>query len=354
MTSDAKIGLLLGLIFIFVIAFVINGLPSLHPPVGKAAANTQPSAPDEEFAGITGRTDRAVSNSVEPQDPPRTGHDGSQMAFEDPKPVAPEPPLSPPTPLPVAAAEGTRAVLSLPPMEKLLAQLPLMPQKNEVATINVDTPERLPEQPVTSERSPVVAVPPSRPEPISEPTPGETPAKSAAATAASKPTAGPGETVYTTVAGDNLAAIAKKVYGADEGNRVANIDRLFHRNEATLKSADKVSIGMKLIVPPLPKVTAGTPADVLPATFFEKASPDKPTTIKDKVQLLVKPAITQAPDATSDGRWYTVQDGDKLWKIAASQLGAGSRWDEIYKLNSDILKSQDSLKVGTRLRLPPK
>ena len=30
MTSDAKIGLLLGLVFIFVIAFVINGLPGLH------------------------------------------------------------------------------------------------------------------------------------------------------------------------------------------------------------------------------------------------------------------------------------------------------------------------------------
>ena len=31
MTSDAKIGLLLGLVFIFVIAFVINGLPNLRP-----------------------------------------------------------------------------------------------------------------------------------------------------------------------------------------------------------------------------------------------------------------------------------------------------------------------------------
>ena len=30
MTSDAKIGLLLGLVFIFVIAFIINGLPGLH------------------------------------------------------------------------------------------------------------------------------------------------------------------------------------------------------------------------------------------------------------------------------------------------------------------------------------
>ena len=31
MTSDAKIGLLLGLVFIFVIAFIINGLPNLRP-----------------------------------------------------------------------------------------------------------------------------------------------------------------------------------------------------------------------------------------------------------------------------------------------------------------------------------
>ena len=30
MTTDAKIGLLLGLVFIVIIAFVINGLPSFH------------------------------------------------------------------------------------------------------------------------------------------------------------------------------------------------------------------------------------------------------------------------------------------------------------------------------------
>ena len=30
MTSDAKIGLLLGLVFIFIIAFVINGVPNFY------------------------------------------------------------------------------------------------------------------------------------------------------------------------------------------------------------------------------------------------------------------------------------------------------------------------------------
>ena len=60
-----------------------------------------------------------------------------------------------------------------------------------------------------------------------EPTAAETPTKATdirepakpAPTAASKPTAGPGETVYTTVAGDNLAVVAKKMYGPEEGNR---------------------------------------------------------------------------------------------------------------------------------------
>ena len=37
MTSDAKVGLLLGLIFIFIIAFVLNGMPRFR----KAANNSE-------------------------------------------------------------------------------------------------------------------------------------------------------------------------------------------------------------------------------------------------------------------------------------------------------------------------
>jgi nucleoid-associated protein YgaU len=59
--------------------------------------------------------------------------------------------------------------------------------------------------------------------------------------------------------------------------------------------------------------------------------------------------------AQPKGRFYVVQDGDSLWKIATSHLGNGSRFEEILKLNTDILKSKDTqLDIGMRLRLPVK
>ena len=42
-----------------------------------------------------------------------------------------------------------------------------------------------------------------------------------------------------------------------------------------------------------------------------------------------------------------------MWKIAKEELGNGSRWPEIYKLNADKLTSEKSpLKKGTELHIP--
>ena len=51
--------------------------------------------------------------------------------------------------------------------------------------------------------------------------------------------------------GDNLAGIAKKFYGPKEGNRRANIKRIFEANSKSLESPDKIYPGQKLIIPPL-------------------------------------------------------------------------------------------------------
>lgn len=50
---------------------------------------------------------------------------------------------------------------------------------------------------------------------------------------------------------------------------------------------------------------------------------------------------------------YVVKEGDNFWKIAASQLGDGSRSNEIIKLNPDAAKSK-YLTVGMKLKLPAK
>lgn len=50
---------------------------------------------------------------------------------------------------------------------------------------------------------------------------------------------------------------------------------------------------------------------------------------------------------------YHVQSGDNLWDIARKQLGDGSRWGEIYKLNSDLIGNNPSLiHTGIDLKLP--
>ncbi|MCE5341293.1 MAG: LysM peptidoglycan-binding domain-containing protein [Planctomycetaceae bacterium] len=68
---------------------------------------------------------------------------------------------------------------------------------------------------------------------------------------------------------------------------------------------------------------------------------------------------TEMPDGPTDGvaqgntRTYTIQSGDSLWSIAQKQLGNGSRFNEILKLNPK-LTAKSNLVVGSRLKLPAK
>jgi nucleoid-associated protein YgaU len=279
-------------------------------------------------------------------------------------------PSTPAQPPQTASNEGIR--LSIP-LEKFLNQFTPTIQNDQVHTINVDLPRPAPESPAAGGRQPVAAAPQPRPETTHAPGLVETPARVESrelpkpATIVNKPPSIPGGKPYVVVEGDTLPAIAKKMYGPEEGNRMVNIERIFQANVGILKSPSLVVVGQKLIIPPLPKpatttapgptsgARATTPAEVLSPALFEKPKTSSESmTISEKVDSLLKRAPATLPAPTPEGRWYTVQDGDNLWKIAASQLGAGSRWDEIHKLNTDLLPSQDSLKVGMRLRLPAK
>ena len=58
-----------------------------------------------------------------------------------------------------------------------------------------------------------------------------------------------------------------------------------------------------------------------------------------QVATTAKPTETKRPTSQSGGGSYTIKSGDNLWKIAASQLGAGSKWRTIYDANKDIIES---------------
>jgi LysM repeat protein len=189
MTSDTKIGLLLGLIFIFVIAFLINGLPSL-----KASAhgneltynmvNYQSETPHlgnkEREVGYSmetrGRSPKRATGAL-PYDSslPSIGDNPAEVRFS--------------MPLPTYGPELSNSV-------------------GEVLIMN---------QPSGGDRSR------KNPQAVPE--------------------------FYTVISGDNLAKIAQKLYGYTVGNKLATIDTLFAANSTALTSRDKVPAGIKLRIP---------------------------------------------------------------------------------------------------------
>ena len=80
---------------------------------------------------------------------------------------------------------------------------------------------------------------------------------------------------------------------------------------------------------------------------------------KDAVPAVAK--LATKPEATGDKtsapktgltRLYTVVQGDSLSTIASRLLGKGTRYKEIFALNSDRLNDPEDIKIGMTLRIP--
>ncbi|GAG15669.1 unnamed protein product, partial [marine sediment metagenome] len=101
---------------------------------------------------------------------------------------------------------------------------------------------------------------------------------------------------------------------------------------------DEIYVGQKLVIPSLsaPVPDKSKVSSVLASSMLEK----------------VKSIGRRHLSADGHRRWYVVREGDSLWRIAAEQLGSGSRYSEIADLNADILDDEDSLAVGMRLKMP--
>lgn len=353
MTSDAKIGLLLGLIFIFVIAFVINGLPNLRPQTTKGEAvptNMMPTT--DENLGVADKAQKAQetigwSDLLDKQTEPPADQPVATKSAE---------PTTPKAEQPVAADNSKEGIRSIVPMPSASGIEKLTKGLEDIVQALAPASGPAAAQDKTTEPAPSVEVAESQPK-LERPQTTET--AETAKPAASAP-AGALKT-YVVVDGDTLASVAKKVYGPEEGNRIVNNLRIFEANRNILKSPDDIAIGQELVIPPPAKPKAEKPDTVLPKTLFEKVeaigkrrvpNPDK--TERGKQPPAEKPAATKKQPAKppTNERWYVVQDGDNLWRIASTQLGSGARYEEITKLNADILKGDIKLNGGMRLRLP--
>lgn len=320
MTSDAKIGLLLGLIFIFVIAFIINGLPRFRSVANSSELTTNMVSTPNGTLGI-GINERHAQEDF----------DRSAPATEQPIANVQRP---------FEQKEDIRFKMKLP-QDTFVATETSVPE----------TTDQVESAPTPSSESITAAAPPEEKVEVSKP----------------KPAA---PQVYTVCENDTLGDISKKVYGQEEGNKHANVMRIFQANRQLLKAPDEIYVGQKLTIPPPQASGADTDKNegVLSGSMFEKVisigkkhflpeSSSSPSTGSESGTTAGSKPVKGQPairKATKPAGEYVVKEGDYLWRIAAQQLGDGNRYLEIAKLNADQLKDQDSLTVGMRLKMPAK
>jgi nucleoid-associated protein YgaU len=307
MTADAKVGLLLGLVFIVLIAFLINGLPGfLNPP---SKLNVSPQDPTKDSLVLTSQAEKAVK-AMEPPSTPRVSEipkeNRADVTIKNDKPEIKEPV---PAPKPADPQPKDPAVSTVKP---------------EVAT----------------------AVEPKPAKPVAEPR------------------------TYVVQPGDNFSKISVAMYGSELGNKLATVQALMDANKDQIKPGGAILPGKKLVVPDLASPaetstsTESTPAKAAdkPADKAATKSADKPAAKPAGKAAKPKPANPdpasfeqpkKKPVSQKDaGKSYRVKPGESLWTIAEKQLGDGNRYREIISLNAQVLRKPDDVRGQMDLKLP--
>jgi nucleoid-associated protein YgaU len=398
MTSDAKVGLLLGLLLIAIIILAINGVPDFIPsakntPVVETAVTTQTSGNlvIEPAVVDVARNLQEKRTSVRYVTPPA-------------EVVPPDESVGGSGQAPTAQTVSNDTASSASPAAEV----------KEAAQPDTKTA-------VVGSKTQQPAV--QKTEQVQKTNQQEVAAAPKTVVVAS----------HVVEEGESLAYIAKKYYGTDEGNKKTTIQMLYEANKNVLESPDKIRVGDQLVIP---KVASAATEQTAPAkkgkesavgtstlldkfknvfmsTSGKKDNPavkdvakEKPTakdttkekpmvkdvtkekpTAKDatKEKLTVKDVTKEKPavkevarekpvvkngskdknetSAVTDKKAektqpskgvteYTVQSGDHLYKIAQKFLGDGNRYPELQKLNSDVLSGSDRLEVGMKLKVP--
>ncbi len=293
MTSDAKVGLLLGLFFIFVIAFIINGLPRFRSDTNSNELTTMANSPNDSYIGSN---ERKAQVSLRQERPVRNRRES------------------------VEEAQETVRDVSTVRYKRPLSQDNVAVKDEPVTASSEGTVESKAPAPDANEQTKV-----NKPKPAQSNLP----------------------TIYVVQAGDNLAKISQKFYGTERGNKILNVNKIFEANRRLLKSADDIDVGQKLIIPLLKDESEGVSTGGLLERIKSSITGTRSST-KTPMETPAKPE--PKPSATKPTRQYVVREGDSLWVIADKQLGDKERFREIIKLNA--LDDEDFITVGQHLLIP--
>ena len=131
---------------------------------------------------------------------------------------------------------------------------------------------------------------------------------------------------YVVRARDTLWRISERMYGV--GSRRI-VDAIFAANKDRLTSAERLRVGIELVLPAIDGVGAAKFAGQQNAKRTSK--------------------VASAPERP---RYYQIQNGDRYSTIAERFLGSKSRWKEIHEMNKDIFPDPGKIRYGVRIRLP--
>jgi nucleoid-associated protein YgaU len=208
MTTDAKIGLLLALVFIVAITFVINGLPEfLNKNKQTADTVSYVSHYNQQQPALVGPS-RNIA--------PAMSHNSVVTVITETPKVDMNNPAQ------------TRYQALMPAAQEAVKQT----ETADVNTVKKELVEIKPAQKVTAaqQEQPVV--------------------------------------VYVVCPGDSLAEIAKKMYGPENGNKLTSIEKIYNANKDKLGSIDQIQVGQKLTIPPIENQAKA----LLKTGLFEKVS----------------------------------------------------------------------------------
>jgi nucleoid-associated protein YgaU len=157
---------------------------------------------------------------------------------------------------------------------------------------------------------------------------------------------------YVVQDGDDLSKISMKMYGEKEGNRWVNVKKIYETNSKILPSMDELQVGQKLVIPELAGIVGRSRGREIPPPSGLGGATQ--TGVVGRPRGLEIPPPSRLGGATQPQveKIYVVKDGDSLWSIAEEKLGNGTRYQEIAKLNKSNLRSEDDIFVGMRLRVP--
>jgi nucleoid-associated protein YgaU len=361
MTRETKIGLLVGLAFIIVIGILLSDhlTSSTEPPpatLANAGSNVMQTVNSPGGAHVPAVTSGAAAQpqNVTPNQPVPTSADltprpqpmqivqigpgsGAAAQQQPPLPITVQGPSQSQAQANAQQATPAPPVITLPqqPADTAphapVAQAPQAQQDDSPVITQVPTSvERSLSHAAQQGGEQLVALDAS-----GRPAPNQAPASWGQALT--------GMREHKAEPGDSVSRMAARYLG---GNTKVNRDLIVRANPSLQNDPNKVIVGKTYMIP--------TVADSAPAVTNVAAAPQQAQ--QDPFGQSQAPQQQSDPPAVASATeyFYTVREGDSLWKIANDQLGKPGAVAAIKELNKDTLRGGDTVYVGMKLKMPGK